>query len=133
MNRPDPALVALAQNMHPGKPFVLAGHEARAGSFASIDAELTAKLSPPVAATGRMPEMLQDCDRGLSRWLSNRIDSRQHAKEAGAAILSQPLETTREQGEKAAQAVLRDPVFRKQCDEAQERELARMPLGGFLS
>lgn len=32
--------------------------------------------------TGRMPEMLQDCSRKLSKWLSSRIDSRMHAREA---------------------------------------------------
>lgn len=36
--------------------------------------------------TGWPPGMLQDDDRKLSRWLSNRIDSRRHAREAAASI-----------------------------------------------
>lgn len=38
--------------------------------------------------TGWPPGLLQDDCRGLSIWLSTRIDSRRHAREAGLAITS---------------------------------------------
>lgn len=39
-----------------------------------------------VVVTGRVPEMLQDCDRKLSQWLSSRLDAMQRAREAAAQI-----------------------------------------------
>ncbi len=36
--------------------------------------------------TGWPPGMLQDDDKKLSKWLSHRIDSRMHAREAAASI-----------------------------------------------
>lgn len=39
-----------------------------------------------VVSTGRMPELLQDCDRRLSQWLASRPDAMQHAREAAAQI-----------------------------------------------
>ncbi len=36
--------------------------------------------------SGREPELLQDANRDLSYWLSERIDSRMHAREAAQAI-----------------------------------------------
>lgn len=41
----------------------------------------------PSPHTGWSPGMLQDDCRKLSRWLSNRIDSRRHAREAAEAII----------------------------------------------
>jgi hypothetical protein len=41
-------------------------------------------MNPNERTTGRMPEMLQDCDRKLSRALSNTPDARLHAREAAA-------------------------------------------------
>lgn len=39
-----------------------------------------------VNTTGRVPELLQDCDRRLSQWLASRPDSMQRAREAAAQI-----------------------------------------------
>jgi hypothetical protein len=41
---------------------------------------------PDVVATGRMPALLQDCDRRLSQWLASRPDAKQRAREAAAQI-----------------------------------------------
>jgi hypothetical protein len=50
-------------------------------------------MNPNERTTGRMPEMLQDCDRKLSRALSNTPDARLHAREAAAAAdVTLPLE-----------------------------------------
>lgn len=47
-------------------------------------AKPSVKHEAPV--TGRMPAMLQDCNRQLSKWLAQRIDSRRHAREAASSI-----------------------------------------------
>ena len=44
------------------------------------------KRVPVSKATGWHHEMLQDVCRELSIWLSNRIDSRRHAREAAEQI-----------------------------------------------
>jgi hypothetical protein len=43
-------------------------------------------LKAVATKTGWPPGMLQDDCRALSRWLASRIDSRQQAREAAAAI-----------------------------------------------
>jgi len=43
-----------------------------------------------IGPEGRAPEMLQDCDRGLSKWLSNTPDARRHAREAAVALGGEP-------------------------------------------
>jgi hypothetical protein len=48
-----------------------------------------------VGPTGREPEMLQDADRGLSKWLASKPDARLHVREAAAAIAREREERTK--------------------------------------
>ncbi|PZP92637.1 MAG: hypothetical protein DI587_31260 [Variovorax paradoxus] len=50
-----------------------------------------------VVTTGRVPDLLQDGDRRLSRWLASRPDAMQRAREAAAQIKActpTPTDTT---------------------------------------
>lgn len=68
-------------------------HDAEQQQWAADLREAAAALSAIdalPATTGDSPEhLLQDQDRGLSRWLADKPDARLHAREAAAAIADQ--------------------------------------------
>ncbi len=60
-------------------------------TLANLALERYARAAIAAQPTGGSPEhLLQDQDRGLSRWLSNQPDAPLHAREAAAAIAAQP-------------------------------------------
>lgn len=78
----DALSAIVGSTVRPTTPSDGAALNAARAAIAAIDA-----LPAPSAPTGESQEhMLQDMDRGLSRWLSNQPGARLHATEAAAAI-----------------------------------------------
>lgn len=50
------------------------------------DRSVAVQDAASIVKTGWPPGLLQDDDKGLSKWLANRIDSKLHAREAVVKI-----------------------------------------------
>lgn len=53
--------------------------------------ELDRQRREALVTTGRMPELLQDCDRKLSLWFAGRADARRQVRIRCAEIAAEPL------------------------------------------